>query len=238
METNCFSPYFQFFDKAQWSKHTNSWKVDETDCNASLKSLEISFQGDLFALDKSSYKGIYGALKRQLTSKLDDKDCDGFAFHCVPKGETSLEKLIIAVELKSSSYSSHFMDAYKQLVYTYLKMHNLLSWCNGYDCLEHMLIGVIACHPPTDKYLEDFNARQMLGEKRKSDITFIDKMYQASLVGACKSIPLAKIHLLNELSLDAKLQKQRLHLYLHFTENSTDSHSTLDLRKVLNGIRP
>lgn len=232
------SNYQSFFDKAQWSSYSKSWTVHETDTNATLTSLDIVFPGDLVSLDKSSYQGIYGSICKKLTSKFEDLDCDGFAFMCPQKSEDISQQVIIAVELKSASYEKHFMRAYRQLIYTYIKIHNLLSFCQGYSCLNHTLIGIIACHPPKAKYLSEASARRISGDSTPLDIIFIDKMYQASQQRACITIPLQQVHCLQQLQLDANLQQQKLHLYLHLTEKDDDSHSTLDLQDILNRIRP
>lgn len=220
-----FNSFRQILDKGIWSNPpAGVWNIRESDPQASFCSLDITFQGDLLALDKASYQGV------KISAKILDRDCDGFAFyHSVLKG---CKKTIIAVELKSGFNRLNY--ACEQLVYTYLKMHSLLSRCDGYNCLDYIFLGVIACHPPKDKYISLLNNRKNAGES----LSFKDEVYQASLVPTCKSIALSQVHFLEGFHLPPDLQQQKLHLYLHLTDKVDDVHSTLNLRNVLEGIGP
>lgn len=236
---SCVRTYQSFLDKAKWDLYSNSWIVRETESNATLKSLEIAFQGDFISLDKSSYSGLYGAIKKKMTSKIEDRDCDGFAFLCPEKDGNVSPQIIVATELKSASYPGHFMLAYRQIVYTYFKIHNVLSLCKGYSCLGHTFVGVIVCRPPESQYITEADAREKICITEAPDIQFIDRMYKACLRHTGITIPLdGGGHVFKNLSLDPDFKQQKLHLYLHLTEASDDTHSTLDLHNVLKGIRP
>lgn len=238
MGVSRFSIYRQVLNQASWNDGWGeSWAIAEDDACASFKHLDLSFKGDLLTLEKSSYKQIYGKINNQLTSKIEDLDCDGFAFYL--SGEDEGKKAIVAVELKSGFDSNDLVHAYKQVVYTYLKIHSLLSLCDGYNCLDYTFVGVIACHPPKDVELYVAKITELKNSgKLPKDIRFMDTMYQANSKCACKSITLSQVHFLEDFPLHPDLQQQKLHLYLHLTEASDDTHSTLDLHNVLKGIRP
>lgn len=237
MATTCFSSFCQILDKGIWSSPLHqTWNISESNTNASFRSLDITFQGALLALDKASYQGIYGAVNTKISTKIEDRDCDGFAVYGVGAGEDErVQKAIVAVEMKSSFDSYDLMKAYKQLVYTYLKMHSLLSFCDGYHCLEYKIIGVIACHPPKDegKYLASIHARKNSGENVLPDLRFMDTMYQANSAGSCHMIPLSKVSFLQNLPLHPDLRNKTLHLYLHLTSGVNDVHSVLALDNLV-----
>ncbi len=78
------------------------------------------------------------------SSHLLDCDCDGIAFELE---SDSVSEGIILAELKSRFCSQHLIKAYKQVVFSFLKMHAMLSICKDYssDALAVHFIAACQC---------------------------------------------------------------------------------------------
>lgn len=71
------------FDKAISNGHAriynNKWVVEEHEQNATMTHLEVTADGKFLGFDQSLVKGVKDTTAK-MSSKLDDKDCDGIAF--------------------------------------------------------------------------------------------------------------------------------------------------------------
>lgn len=100
------------------------WVITEQDPKASFTKVEITSQGNFSVVDSSLYKGW---LNNSIEG-IADLDCDG-----VSVVEDNGQGYLILVELKSSCSRNQVYKAYKQLYYTALKMHSILSLCTAYN---------------------------------------------------------------------------------------------------------
>lgn len=88
------------FDKAISNGHAheynNKWVVEEHGQSATMTHLEVTADGKFLGFDQSLVKGVKDTTSK-MSSKLDDKDCDGIAF----LNDNSKKEHLVFAELKS-----------------------------------------------------------------------------------------------------------------------------------------
>lgn len=88
------------FDKAINNGHAheynNKWVVEEHGQSATMTHLEVTADGKFLGFDQNLVKGIKDTTSK-MSSKLDDKDCDGIAF----LNDNSKKEHLVFAELKS-----------------------------------------------------------------------------------------------------------------------------------------
>ena len=124
--------FCQFFDKVVstnfgYHKAHGYWNVHENDKLATLKDLYIiGYAVDFLGFNENLTRSIPDFTSKRST-KFDDKDCDGVAF----VSSTTNEGLLF-VELKSKYDTSQISKAIRQMCFSFLKLHAMLSLCSKY----------------------------------------------------------------------------------------------------------
>lgn len=120
------------FDKAISNGHAheykNKWVVVEHENNATMNHLEVNATGDFLGFDHDLVKGVKDTTTR-MSSKLDDKDCDGIAF----LNDNSEQEHLVFAELKSNFDIQKITGAFHQITMSFVKMHAWLSLCKDYS---------------------------------------------------------------------------------------------------------
>lgn len=107
------------------------WNVCENDKLATLKDLHIiGYAIDFVGFNENLTRSMPDLTCKRST-KFKDKECDGVAFVCSATNEG-----LLFVELKSKYGTSQVSDAIKQMCFSFLKMHAMLSLCRGYTLDE------------------------------------------------------------------------------------------------------
>ena len=213
------------FDKCSVSVSTNDWRIDESNQNASFKTLIIRNAGnDFHYFRQAVYKEMAWITKK--SSILKDKDCDGVAL--TKLGD---QTIFILSELKASLDSRDIMNAYQQMVFTFLKLHMMFSLCQDYDIYSWHVIGVIACLPPNetqkDSLYLDYLQSDEIGTRR--DVKFLERLlFERKIETDFGCIPFIKDMLLNE-----QLKKLKLSIYLKTANSTSDTSTTLDVSEIL-----
>lgn len=157
-----------FFDKTKTDctygyccNEDNKWTISETKKDAKLKQLTIQKENTFFI-------GFNQAITKSMnicrhSSNFEDKECDGFSFL---KEKGNIVGLLF-VELKSKYASNKIEDSIKQMLFSFFKMHCMLSLCEGYslDTLDIYFCSATQCAKD-----EDENARLLnfINERIKS----------------------------------------------------------------------
>lgn len=121
------------FDKTKtdstygYCSNSDSWEVSENTETASLKQITIQRKNTRFI-------GFNQEITRSMTmcqrsSELKDKECDGFSFL---KEKDDVVGLLF-VELKSQYCKNNISKSIKQMLFSFLKIHSMLSLCDGYS---------------------------------------------------------------------------------------------------------
>ena len=102
------------FDKAISNGHAheynNKWVVEEHGQNATMTHLEVTADGKFLGFDQSLVKGVKDTTSK-MSSKLDDKDCDGIAF----LNDNSKKEHLVFAELKSGFDVQRITGAFHQI---------------------------------------------------------------------------------------------------------------------------
>lgn len=172
----------------------------------------------------SNYIAGMGCITNNVSSKLLDSNCDGTVFMYSQDGQLH----IIMAELKSCQPGSGLSDAFKQLVYTFLKYYSLFSTSRGWNIDNNTIDFVIACScskNPKDLEAKMYSARNdldLLGNEFEDGF----KDFVVSIFTELYFAPQQKLELtFNELKMleDFKLNEQIANkkFTLHLTTAST-----------------
>lgn len=120
--------FLAFFDRLDNNcRKGSTWKVRECDRGATLTELEVNnHDAEFYGFDQSITKSMK-ALTEDRSGTFKDKECDGVAFF---RGGS--EERLLFVELKSKYDTTKVADAIRQMCFSFLKMHAMLSLCDGY----------------------------------------------------------------------------------------------------------
>lgn len=142
------------FDKAISNGHAreydNKWIVEELGEGATMTHLEVTADGKFLGFDQSLVKGVKDTTSK-MSSKLDDKDCDGIAF----LNDNSKKEHLVFAELKSGFDVQRITSAFHQITMSFIKMHAWLSLCKDYNLSEIKVHFITACKCCKDKNQED-----------------------------------------------------------------------------------
>lgn len=143
-----------FFDKTKTDctygyccNGSNNWTISETKKNAKLKQLTIQKKNTLFIGFNQKITKSMNICER--SSNFKDKECDGFSFL---KEKGNIVGLLF-VELKSQYTSDKIEMSIKQMLFSFFKMHSMLSLCEGYslDALDIYFCSATQCAKDEDE---------------------------------------------------------------------------------------
>lgn len=225
--------FLELFDKTTNSSFcgisygTDSFEVNEYDPNPSdvpLTHLQVNQEGAYFtSFTHSLIKGMK-CITETRSNHLLDSDCDGIAF----VDHEAHEGLIFA-ELKSRFNVSRIVKAYKQMVFSFLKMHAMLCLCKDYfiDKISLQLIAACQCFENTDQ--EDSVYDRISKAELLSDLSFEGVLLRRLIEQRYVSIKLGEITDIWNLPLCDALTQKELILTLHMTENYGDESTVYSI---------
>ena len=216
------------FDKAPCQLLDNQCVIHEKNSGASFTTLKLVNGGEeIFLLENAFYKYSHKDILSK-SSRLDDLDSDGFLITNV-----NGRKTIVVSELKSSLDSNDLLKAYKQIVFTYIKIHMLLSLCSTFKIEDFDVIGIIACKPPMDEKQQTFlkdNYFQLLNSSSsiQPDVRLMLKLFfEKSVRTTIGCIPFLK-----DLKLQDDLSSSPFKLYLRMPDSFDKSDLEVDLKEL------
>ncbi len=222
-----FNSFKIIFDKCPVSISNNEWQVNESNQHASFKTLIVQNIGnDFYNLGNATYKDM-DCITNKRSRILEDKDCDGAALT-----EIDGKTIFILSELKSSLDSCDILNAYKQIVFTFLKLHMMFSLCQDYDISDWNVIGVIACLPPKDEnqktnlFLEYLNIEE--GTVKPDVKLLVRLLFESKIVVDLGSVPFVK-----RLSLNDQLKRLKISICLKTADSVGDSSTILELSQLM-----
>lgn len=167
------SAFQNFFDCQDYTRTNNQWEIVENSNTATVKHLRI-YQNDscFFTYTDNLFKGMSVFSKR--SSYLVDSDCDGFAY--VYKDNSNKEQLLFA-DLKSRFSIQKIKEAYKQMIYSFLKLFAMQSICNGYSIDDQEIEMIVACKCFENQVQEEFVNNEIL-KGQQIDDKFLGLLYK------------------------------------------------------------
>lgn len=211
------------FDKKARAIRTckNKWVVEEKAPNATFKCLEIVCRDGIFCeIEKDFYRGIKNTTEDR-SRHLHDSDCDG-----VSAVKIADVKHYIFVDLKSNFDIQKVNEAYLQDLHTLLKLHTMLSLCEGYD-LHHCIIDlIVACKRFKDQTKEDCVMDIILQktalEEDSFEKNFLNDLLNRNQPKICK---LEDFKSIKELPFHSSIKQAKVRMHLILSEEYEDISS-------------
>lgn len=207
-----------------------SWVIHETSHTASFNTLTVSNAShDYDIYDTAIILKCPNPLSKGVSSVLQDRDCDGMALVAQNDGK----RAIVLVELKSGFTKDNLFKAYQQLVFSLLKVSQMLYLCDDFSLSEYAPIIIIACHgiESDDKMVEikDFANKQYQKMKLSGKFTFFGKCLPNLLMNRECSIFLREMPLLGNLPLHPAIGKSKVRIILTTAKDSKTPNATYNL---------
>ena len=155
--------FCQFFDNVVsrdfgYHQEHGYWNVCENDKQATLKDLDIiGYAVDFVGFNEKLNRSMPDLTCKRST-RFENKDCDGVAF----VNSTTNEGLLF-VELKSKYDTSQISKAIRQMCFSFLKLHAMLSLCSKY-ALDKMEITFCVATKCAANESEDSKVRQFISQ--------------------------------------------------------------------------
>lgn len=218
------------FDKAPYVLINSQCDIHEQHQGASFTNLKLVNEGkEIFLLDNQFYNNSHEKII-DWSSNLSDLDSDGFLIT-----EINGRKSIVVSELKSALDSRDLLKAYKQIVFTYVKLYMILSLCSTFQAREFDIIGIIACKPPKDEKQTGFLKDRYLQLMNSSpsdvepDVRLMVKLYMEKHIKTA----FGKIPFLRAMNLHTELSCSPFKLYLLMPDSYEKSELTVNLVDLL-----
>lgn len=213
------------FDKrsADIQSCPDRWVIQEKDKNAAFKELELLCEGREFhEIGNSFYKGIKNTTEDRSTY-LWDSDCDG-----VSAIEIDGIKHYVFIDLKSNFDIKKIENAYLQDLYTFLKMHTLLSLCEDYSLEGEVVIDlIVACKTFKNQVQED-KVMDILFQKTLLDEESFEKKFLNDLINGNnpKCCRLNDFTCIRTLPFHQKIKNATVKLHLCLSKQYEDDSSS------------
>lgn len=216
------------FDKAINNGHAqeynNKWIVDEHEQNATMTHLEVTADGKFLGFDQSLVKGIKDTTTK-MSSKLEDKDCDGIAF----LNDNSKKEHLVFAELKSSFDIERIAWAFRQIIMSFIKMHAWLSLCKDYNLSEMKVHFITACKCYKDNNQEDSVRLRISQAQQLGENTFESKFLKPLLDNHNIKVKLSSFGDIKKLPFHDCISEKEVNMYLQLTANFQDSQTSLTI---------
>lgn len=216
------------FDKAiahgHAHKYEDTWVVEEHQEGATMTHLEVNAKGKFLGFDHDLVKGVKDTTTK-MSSKLEDKDCDGIAFL---NDETNHEHLVFA-ELKSNFDLQKITGAFHQITMSFLKMHAWLSLCKNYNLSDLKVHFITACKCCKDKDQED-NVRLRISQAQQLGRDTFETKFLKPLLGKKNiNVKLSTFGDIQQLPFHDSICDKEITMYLQLTEEPTDSQTSVTI---------
>ncbi len=216
------------FDKAKNKgnahEYKNKWVVVEDGNDATMTHLEVNATGDFLGFNHDLVKGVKD-ITTEMSSKLDDKDCDGIAF----LNDNSKQEHIVFAELKSNFDVQKITGAFHQITMSFIKMHAWLSLCKGYNLDKIKVHFIAACRCCKDEDQED-NVRLRISQAQQLGTeTFEAKFLKPLLDKNNIKVKLSSLGDIQKLPFHDCIREKEVCMYLQLTKNPLDSQTSVTI---------
>lgn len=221
---NVVASFGELFDKTLNPAFTNygvsddAFEVKEHDPKASTKLLRIVRAGASFT--SFNYMLVMGMddITEKRSSHLEDCDCDGVSFMTFQDRNG-----LIFAELKSKFSTQKLFEAYRQMTFSFLKMHAMLSLCKDYAFEDMSFHFVAACQCFEDKDQEDGIYNRLSKEEQTDKTTFVGRFMRRLIEQRDLTVKFGEIMAALKLPLNQKLADKIITLSLQVTPSYGDS---------------
>lgn len=216
------------FDKAADRGHacrcTDKWIVTEHESSATMNCLEVNAKGLFLGFDHDLVKNIKD-ITTIMSSKLDDKDCDGIAFFTDDNGNDSL----ILVELKSNFDTEKIQNAFYQITMSFIKLHAWLSLCKNYSIDKVHLHFITACKCFKDDNQSSNIMLRISQAQQLNEATFETKLLKPLLEKHFIKVKMDLLSGIRNLPFNDAITCKDVILHLQLTKEPHDSQTRIVL---------
>lgn len=218
----------KIYDKRSFcfSEHMDRCEIEEHDKCASFHHLYIQNAGAQLRKFDTNYVKDFKNSTENISSVLKDSNCDGVVFI---KGKD--EKLhFVFTELKSKQTADNLKKAFKQVIFTFIKYHQLLSICSDYDISNITIDFVLSCHAAdNNEYAEtylDVQSEQILIADAPTK-QFVADMLPVLMNNKSYSFKLKDVDILNSYPFNQYIIEKSIKMHLATSITSTDDNATI-----------
>lgn len=222
----------KIYDKRRscFSEHMDQCEIEEHDTKgASFLHLYIQNEGTKLEKFDTNYVKGFGGSTKEVSSVLKDSNCDGVV---LIKGKD--EKLhVIFAELKSKQTADNLNKAFKQLIFTFFKYHQLLSICADYDISKITIDFVLSCHSADDNesaetYLDVQNEQMLMTDG--SSKQFVSDMLPFLMRKKCYSFKLKDVDIISQYPFNQLITEKSINMHLATSKTPTDDNATINFK--------
>lgn len=212
--TQITDSYKQLFDKLIVTTSVGTWSIFETDPGSTFNKVDLIAPNLSFEnYDSKGFLAKPNIFDENVTTKLQNSDCDGFSIAEDDKGS----KFIFLTELKSKYNTDNLEKAYRQLIFSFLKAYELLSLCRGFDLDEFDVMMFICCHnAEKDKLTEVKSVAEKSHQlmQDKGTCTFKGKCLPLLVYNGELKTKFGQLPFLNDLELTDKIKAKDVRIKL------------------------
>lgn len=199
------------------------WSIPEADLNSALKQVNLTAKDIRFhVVPFEVYRGWGNALDKFGA----DRECDGMAV--VERMAKDTQPFPLLVELKTTFTEKAIKKAFNQIGISALKLHMLLSLCEGYNpSMIPQIIGIVVCAPPNIKLESHMKDVIATSEMAKRPLNHMCELYNSrKIIGALGGFPIQ-----NKAVLSTNLKNINVELHLHL--DPTTPNVTWDITRII-----
>jgi hypothetical protein len=214
------------FDKkiAEFFCVKDDWEIVETNPKASFIKLTFHKANATFGIIVDSFYKGFGTISSR-SKYLLDSNCDGVSF-CEDEDTTRL----ILVDMKSSFNETNIEGAYRQDFFTFLKMHMILNFCEGYQLNSLMIDFYAACPPCESKNEEADILDNILQTEEAGENRFINNCIKSYLYGYNNySCQIKELPYVKDKKLHSDILSTTVSFHIFTPEHFTDKEGVLNL---------
>lgn len=215
--------FIRLYDKTQCkaAESVDKWIVVEHDSQATMTHLEVNAEGKFLGFNQDLVKEVKDTTTK-MSSKLEDKDCDGIAF----LQDLSQQEHLIFVELKSNFDTQKIKNAFYQIIISFIKMHAWLSVCKHYNPHNIRIHFIVACKRCKD----DANIMLRIAESQQlGEVSFETKFLKPLLQKHIIKVKLSNFRFIQQLPFNDCINEKEVIMYLQVTDNPEDSQTNVSL---------
>lgn len=223
--SNSFTTVFEKSQKVGNSRESDDkWVITEHDKGANMTRLEVYADGKFLGFTNDLVKGVTDTTTK-MSSKLEDKDCDGIAF----LNDNSEHEHLIFAELKSKFSTERLQGAYHQIIMSFIKMHAWLSLCKGYNLNELNIHFIAACkcfenEDQKDSVMQRISKAQLI-EEPSFEKNFLKQLLKNHYI----KVKLSNFEDIKKLPFHEHICDKEVIMYLQLTDNYSDDQAKVSL---------
>lgn len=200
------------------------WTVSESNPSSKIQQLRVSFNAsDYLCLDERATKNM-SDITTARTSHFHDDECDGIGIFTADTGTK-----MVFVDLKSNFDLNKIQHGFSQSLASFIKLHSMMSLCDGYSLADFSVEFVVACCCFPDEDKETKTLDWMLRQRTIAPGSFVAKVAYPLYDKGSIEVKLGDFPQLVALPLHVDLYEKKVKLTLVRSTNYADNFAAYSL---------